>query len=116
MTNEELIQERERESSSQIRKRVELARQRQLERLKKFGFYSNAQMGSGEVKRLCLLDKKNKDFLAKILEKFTLSARAYYKIIKVAQTIADLAGEEKIQNYHLAEAVQYRTLDRNQLI
>lgn len=116
LNNEELVGEEKGETSKEISSRVQLARQRQLARLKKLGLYNNAQMGSRELKSLCILSQKSKSFLSQFLEKFTLSARAYHKVIKVAQTIADLAGEEQIQTYHLAEAVQYRILDRNQLV
>lgn len=112
LTNEELVEGRKGENSQNIRLRVESARQKQLDRLKKLGIYNNAQMGSSELKSLCRLNSKSKNFLSQVLERFSLSARAYHKIIKVAQTIADLAGEEQIQAHHLAEAVQYRTLDR----
>lgn len=113
LTKEELIQEPTGENSSQIRTRVELARERQLDRLKKIGIYCNSQMGPAELRKFCHLDTENKGFLLRALEKFSLSARAYDKILKLALTIADLEQEEKIQKHHLAEAIQYRNLDRN---
>jgi len=101
------------ESSTQIRKRVIVAREIQEERYKnKKGVHANAQISSKTLKEICQIDQSGKDLLKKAMDKLGLSARAYDRILKVARTIADLEGEENIQTNHLAEAIQYRSLDR----
>lgn len=98
-----------REDSKKIRERVIAARERQAERFRaNKGMYTNAQMGNKQVKQHCPLSPEVKEFLNAAARKFDLSARAYFKVIKVARTIADLAGEEDILVSHIAEAVQYR--------
>lgn len=97
------------ETSSQIRKRVICAREIQEMRFKNVrGMYTNAQMGNKQVKQFCKLDEEVKVFLQAVARKFDLSARGYFKVIKVARTIADLAGSNEITIAHLSEAVQYR--------
>lgn len=97
------------ESSEQVRRRVVRARDRQKERFAmNKGIYTNAQMGNKEVKKYCKLSEQVKDFLKVVAQKYNLSARAYFKVIKVARTIADLAGEDEILVAHVAEAAQYR--------
>jgi len=100
------------ESSETIRQRVNTARKVQLERLGSAGLFSNAQMRSGILKKHCRLDSNSMKFLEKAVEKLGLSARAYHRILKIARTIADLAGATDIQPPHVAEAIQYRSLDR----
>ena len=100
------------ESSEVIRKRVLLARKIQLERYKGEGVYFNAQLTPKMMERYCCIGKEEKAFLAVMFEQFHLSARAYHRILKVARTIADLAGEERIKQEHLAEAVCYRSVDQ----
>lgn len=73
---------------------------------------SNARMGTRELKQFCVLDETTKELLKNAMADFNFSARAYDRILKVAQTIADLAGSNKIQNDHISEAIQYRSLDR----
>lgn len=97
------------ESSQQIRKRVVMARTIQDKRFKNVkGMYTNSQMGNKQVKQFCQLSPEVKQFLLTAAKKFDLSARAYFKVIKVARTIADLSGEQDIAISHIAEAVQYR--------
>ncbi len=97
------------ENSNDIRARVEEARARQQERFSGLkGIYTNAQMGNREVKKYCELSSEVSSFLQTAVTKYNLSARAYFKVIKVARTIADLAGEEMITVSHVAEAAQYR--------
>ncbi len=100
------------ESSAEIRQRVNSARKRQTERYKNEGIYCNADLSSEQIKRFCPLGKTEKSILEAAYKKFNLSARAYTRIIKVARTIADLAGEEDINYTHIAEAINYRSLDK----
>lgn len=101
------------ESSEEIRKRVIKARELQAERFSQHnGIYSNAMMSPQMVKEICEIDTAGKNLLKVSMEKLSLSARAYDRILKVSRTIADLAGSSKILIEHLAEAIQYRSLDR----
>jgi magnesium chelatase family protein len=100
------------ESSRQVRRRVDQARKRQLARFKDCGIYSNAHMGPKHVKEYCILNTESANLLKSAIVHLGLSARAYDKVLKVARTIADLAGSEEIQPPHLAEATQYRSLDK----
>lgn len=101
------------ESSSVIRERVILARQIQSLRYKDSpGIYSNAQMSSKQLAEICIISQAGEGLLKKAMEKLNLSARAYDRILKVSRTIADLSGSADIKVEHLAEAIQYRTLDR----
>jgi len=101
------------ESSAQIRERVIAARQRQQTRFAgKPKITCNARMGSKELKQFCALDEATKELLKFAMTDLNLSARAYDRILKVARTIADLAGSEKILGDHVSEAIQYRSLDR----
>ena len=101
------------ENSEQIRERVIAAREIQLERYKdQEGLYANAQISSKQLREICVLDKPSEALLKKAMERLNLSARAYDRILKVARTIADLADSEQIETEHLAEAIQYRSLDR----
>ena len=101
------------ESSAVIRKRVVAARELQLVRFKEEqGIYCNAMMGSKLLKQVCMLDAAGAGLLQTAMERLNLSARAYDRILKVARTIADLAGSKTIRPEHVAEAIQYRSLDR----
>ena len=100
------------ETSASIRKRVEFARKIQLERYKELGISSNSELQDRFIEQYCKLDKSSKMLLEKAFEKFKLSTRAYTKILKVARTIADLEDEKDIKIKHIAEAIQYRGLDR----
>ncbi|MFA7345604.1 MAG: YifB family Mg chelatase-like AAA ATPase [Terrimicrobiaceae bacterium] len=101
------------EPSSAIRERVIRARGRQRDRFasgKKTN--CNARMGHSQIKKFCALDSSGQEMLRHAMEDLQLSARAYDRILKVARTIADLAGAESIDSSHIGEAIQYRTLDR----
>lgn len=101
------------ESSEKIRKRVTKARKAQTERLLGYnGIYTNAQMQSQLVRAICKLDSAGSTLLAKAMDVLGLSARAHDRILKVARTIADLEESISIKAHHVAEAVQYRNLDR----
>ncbi len=96
------------ESSQIIRDKVTMARTKQSERLLSVGIFCNAQMKNKQVKEFCRLDIDGVHILKLAMEKFDLSARSYFRVLKVARTIADLAGSESIQAGHLGEALQYR--------
>lgn len=102
------------ETSAQIRERVIRARQVQLNRFAAAGerIYSNAQMGSRQIRTYCELDSDSERMLERAMQQQGLSARAHDRILKVARTIADLEGNPKLESKHIAEAIQYRTLDR----
>ena len=101
------------ESSNTIRERVIVARKIQEKRFEKNkGVHANAQISSKILKEICDIDQAGKDLLKKAMDRLGLSARAYDRILKVARTIADLEGAKNIQTNHLAEAIQYRSLDR----
>ncbi len=100
------------ERSSEIRERVIQARFLQEERYKTAGIYCNAQMSSKMMKEFCDIGTAGQTLLNRAMEKLGLSARAYDRILKVSRTIADLAGNENILAEHLAEAIQFRSLDR----
>jgi magnesium chelatase family protein len=101
------------ESSAVIRNRVIAARKRQEERYKDFkGIYSNAQMTERMIHQFAEPDEQSLDMLRTAMERLHLSARAYNRILKVARTIADLEGTERVLSHHIAEAIGYRNLDR----
>lgn len=109
----ELSGERAEESSGAIRARVQRARERQRRRFAGLGaIHANAHMGPRELRRFCSLDRDSEELLRTALTRLGLSARAFHRVLKVARTIADLAGEEMVGVPHLGEAIQYRTLDR----
>ena len=109
----EIAGDRTGETSAQIRERVVVARRRQHDRFRlKPKITCNARMGPRELKQCCELDEPTRELLKHAMADLNLSARAYDRILKVARTIADLAGAEKILSDHISEAIQYRTLDR----
>jgi len=111
---DEMVANRKAESSREIRERVIRARDIQSNRFtREENIHCNAMLSSSMVKEVCLLDKVGNSLLKTAMEKLGLSARAYDRILKVSRTIADLDGSENIKAEHLAEAIQYRSLDRD---
>jgi len=110
---DQMTADRKAESSLEIRARVIRAREIQKDRFKDSPeVFNNAMMGSSTTKELCKINEGGKVLLKTAMEKLGLSARAYDRILKVSRTIADLAASEDIKIEHLAEAIQYRSLDR----
>ena len=103
------------ESSKDIKERVEKSRDFQIQRFKDTGIYFNSRMNHRMIKKFCSLNDETKNLLKVAIDELGISARAYDKVIKVARTIADLAGSESIREEDVSEAIQYRTLDRNLL-
>lgn len=111
---QELVGDSGGESSLTIRSRVQKARDIQKERFKKFkSVYCNAHMEAKYIRKYCILEREAEKLLKDAIERLGLSGRAYDRILKVSRTIADLEANEKITSYHVAEAIQYRSLDRN---
>ncbi|HCR43560.1 MAG TPA: magnesium chelatase, partial [Ruminococcaceae bacterium] len=109
---DELDSNEEAESSAEIRKRVNAARAVQNERFKGTGITCNARITPDRLHEYCRLDENGRELLKNAFEKMGLSARAYDRILKVCRTIADLDKSKNIKTRHVAEAVQYRSLDR----
>jgi magnesium chelatase family protein len=105
---EKLSEDREGENSASIRARVEKARNIQKERFSGSRIVTNSDMESDEIKNFCALDSGSLELMKSAVSHLHLSARSYYRIIKVARTIADLEGNDKIEARHIAEAIQYR--------
>lgn len=108
---EDLKVQNEEETSITIKERVDRARKIQLERYEGIDIFCNAELDIKLMKKFCKIDKKSQEILEKVFRKYGLSARAYDKILKVARTIADLDEAKNIQYKHIAEAIQYRSLD-----
>jgi len=104
------------ESSAAVKERVVKAHKIQLERFKEEGIFFNAQMNAAQIEKYCTLLPRDKEVLRSAFDRMELSARAYHKILKLARTAADLAGEEQISLKHLLEVLQYRSLDRKYLL
>lgn len=100
------------ENSEKIKERVNKARAIQNNRYKEYNIFSNSDLTPKLIKKFCVLDEMASNILQKSFEKFKLSARAYSRILKLARTIADLDGKEKIESIHITEAIQYRCLDK----
>lgn len=112
LAEEELVTYPPAESSADIRKRVCAARDRQITRYEGRPFYCNAQMGAREIREFCPISEDVRNLLRTAIQQLSLSARAYDRILKVSRTIADLCHSDEIEVPHVAEAIQYRTLDR----
>jgi magnesium chelatase family protein len=109
----EMTGEKNGEPSAQIRERVIAARRIQQQRFAaKPKITCNARMATREIKEFCALDEATKELLQNAMAEYNLSARAYDRVLKVARTIADLAGAEKLATEHVSEAIQLRSLDR----
>lgn len=109
---EKLRKEVKEESSEEIRKRVNRARKIGQERYKEYGIYSNSELTPALTEKYCKLGREEKEILKNAFDKLGFSARAYGRILKVARTIADLEEKENIEVKHIAEAINYRNLDR----
>ncbi|MBS1772663.1 MAG: YifB family Mg chelatase-like AAA ATPase [Bacteroidetes bacterium] len=110
----ELSSRQNSETSNNVRERVIKAREIQAKRYEDTdGVYSNAQMSSKQLKEICVINNVGQTLLKTAMDRLNLSARAYDRILKVSRTIADLSGSEEIKPEHLAEAIQYRSLDRD---
>lgn len=109
---DELDNDRTGESSKQIKKRVNMARDIQLERYSGSGIYCNSQLNTGMIKKYCRINDDSRKLLKSTFERLGLSARAYNRILKIARTCADLDGREDISTDDIAEAIQYRSMDR----
>jgi len=112
VTYEEIKNNEDEESSESIRARVNKARKLQYERFKNQKNHCNSKMNNEMLKKTCALDNECENLVKDAFEKLSLSARAYYRILKVARTIADLEESAEIKAAHIAEAIQYRALDQ----
>lgn len=109
---EDLKNEREEESSETVKNRIIKAYEIQKDRYKKIGIMTNSELNGRNILKYCKVNKESEAMLKSAFETLGLSARAYNKILKVSRTIADLEGKENIETNHVAEAIQYRRLDR----
>jgi len=113
---QDLADRKKEESSQEVQRRVVKARQKQLERFVGKGITCNAQMSGKEVRKYCQLQEEAKDLLKKVYNKLGLSVRAHERILKIARTIADLANSKEINITHVAEALQYRSLEQSKSV
>lgn len=109
---EELVKEGTEYTSEEMRKMVEKAREIQQKRLETSHLYTNSQMGKAEIYEYCMLTKEGEQMMRQAYDTFHMTARSYYKTLKVARTIADLEQEEQILETHLKEAIGYRMIDK----
>ena len=110
---EKLADDRLGETSDAVRERIEVARRRQRERFEGTDLGANADMGPGEIRHFCPLNETGRALVRQAMNQLQMSARAFHRVLKLARTIADLAGAESILPAHLAEAIQYRPRVRN---
>ncbi len=110
----ELTNRSQTETSTAIRERVMAARAIQMDRFRGTPIRSNGGMSLKLINKYCELDRQGKALIERAIERLGLSARAYARILKVARTVADLSGDDSVQTSHVAEAIGYRNLDRNQ--
>ena len=101
------------EPSHSVRNRVVTARKKQQERFSGGGIFCNSEMAHSQIERFCALSPEGERFLGLAVERLALSARSYHRALKVARTVADLAGSKRVEVEHLAEAIQYRCLERS---
>ena len=113
---EDLVDEALEEPSEIVAQRVASARAIQLERFAKEKIFTNSQMDAGLLRKYCHIGRTENEFLKEIIRKLRLSGRAYSRILKISRTIADLAGNESISLPDIAEAVRFRSLDREREI
>ena len=109
----EVSDSKDAEESKNVRERVNRARAIQLERFKHKKYFCNSFMSTKDINTYCKVDEEGESLLKQAMAKLGLSARAYHKILKVSRTIADLEGKDEIKSPHIAEAIQYRVLDRS---
>ena len=100
------------QTSSDILKRVKQAREIQAKRFYRMKVHTNGAMNSRQVRQFCALDADSMDLIERAMNRFGLSARAHSRVLKISRTIADLGGSPDISSSHVAEAIQYRSLDR----
>ncbi len=112
VTYDDLTSQKEEESSASIKERVNKARAIQIKRFEKSNIFCNAKMNVVQAKKYCILDQEAEEVVKVAFDKLKLSARAHDRILKVARTIADLDNSEIIKTHHIAEAIQYRSMDR----
>jgi len=109
VTTEELINTKtDAEPSSVIRKRVVAARKIQAKRYKNEGIFTNSELSAEQIKKYCKLDETSENIMKLAAQKYRLSGRRYSRVLKIARTIADLAGSENIMSEHITQALQYR--------
>ena len=113
LSSTEMFSNTKAEASEDVKQRTTRSRRIQQERFRLTEIHANAQMNKKQLETFCILSEESKDLLNKAMQELNLSARAYDKILKVSRTIADLEGEERIIPQHIAEAISYRSLDRN---
>ena len=104
------------EDSKTVRSRIEKAREMQLKRFKNCGIYTNSQMNNSMIKRFCAIEKESEYLLQRVFESQKLSPRATTRILKIARTIADLSGKEEIGFSDVAEAIEYKIVDKKELV
>jgi magnesium chelatase family protein len=109
---QDLASGKETEPSDKIRTRVTLARRLQTDRYRKERVFNNAQLKPRHLKKYCRIDAEGQNLVERAVSQLGLTARAYGRILRVSRTIADLAESDRIKTIHVAEAIQYRTLDR----